>query len=275
MLIALLASGFWAAANVYVQAAGRAEGEVRAMFWSQVLSAIVLVPIGLLAGNHLLGAPWPALLAAGLGSAGGYFGLVRAFKNGPLSVMTPIIASWAVPAWLIGVLVFGERPDGLHMLGAALAVLGAAGNGALAKGGEWVGSKAAAIGWAIAASLGFGLMTSAVPAMREQLGTFTTPTLVWVAQWALMAPFVARDPSMLRPPSAWGTVAAMGLLESAGFVAYTLSTSLAPLTVVSPPASLSAVMTVAFVGLAGRERVSVLRWVCVAVATAGTTLLSR
>lgn len=264
----------WAAANVWIQRAGRENGELRSMLWAQLLGASVLVPIAWMAGEVPTAVPWRGLLLAGIGSAAGYFGMLRAFRFGPLSVMAPILSSWAASAWGFS-MAFGEVPTAVHAVGAACVVLGAVGNGAWSTGGEWHGPRHVALGWALVCSLGFGLMTAAIPLVREELGVVLTTPVVWGAQWVVLLPALVRDPGLLRPPQAWRALAAMAALEASGFLAYTFATTHAPVTVVSPPASLAAVLTVAWCGVTGTEAVPAGRWALVALAAAGTVLLAR
>lgn len=245
------------------------------MWWAQWLGAAILVPLAFFGAPPLSAPPLVPLLAAGLGSAAGYFGMLRAFRLGPLSIMTPILASWAVAAWVFGIVWLGERPTAIQGLGAVLSVAGAAGNGALAKGGEWEGRKIVAVAWATLCAVGFGLMGAAIPLVRAHVGVVLTTPLVWGVQWLGLLPLVVRTPGFLTPPSRWAAIGGMASLEALGFLAFTLSSSLAPVTVVSPPASLAAIATVAWCGLTGREHVGALRWGFVLLSTLGTVLLSR
>ena len=64
----------------------------------------------------------------------------------------------------------------------------------------------------------------------------------------------------------------MALFEGAGFVCFTFATRLAPVAVVSPPASLSALLTVLYGRVVLREPLSPARWGFIALAALGMLL---
>jgi drug/metabolite transporter (DMT)-like permease len=275
VVLGLGSSLFWAIANVYIQRAARELGDLRAMAWAQLLAACGFVPAALLFGDAPRW-PHPALLvASGVGSALGYYGMLRAFRQGPLSIITPIVASWPLPCAVIGVYVFGERPAPIQLLGGALIVLGAAGNGALARGGAWMGPKVDAIGWAVGGSLGFGAMAAGVARLTPDVGPYAVTPLVWGMQWVVLAPLVLRAPAAFAPPRRWGSVAGMAVCEALGFLCLSLATLLAPVAVVSPPASLSSPLTVLYARVVAGERIGVARGACLVLALVGTVLIAQ
>lgn len=278
--LGLAASIAWAVANVYVQRAGRELGSLRAMWWAQLVGGLVLVPVAVLVDGAPAVPDVGDLLITGAASALGYYGMLRAFRVGPLSVIVPIVASWSIPAVAAGVVWRGEAPGPLHLLGAALIVAGSAWNGVLAgRQGDAVapdlahGTPAQAVGWALAGSVGFGVMATGVAQLSPQLGEIGVIPAVWATQWVLLAPLLLRAPGTLVRPDQWGSVAGMALWEAGGFVAFSLATSVAPVSLVSPPASLSTLFTVGFAATVLRERVGWARWGCIALAVVGTVIL--
>lgn len=274
ILLALGASVAWAGANVYIQRTARELGSLRGMLWAQILGTVVMVPAALLVDGAPSMPPLGALLLTGLGSAAGYYGMLRAFEDGPLSVVTPVLASWALPAAAIGVLWLGEAPRAVQIAGALCVIAGAAGNGALTTGGEWRADPRRTLGWAVVGAVGFGLMAAGIAAVRPFLGAVGVIPAVWLVQWLMLLPLLLRSPAVFHPPVRWPNVAAMAALEALGFGLYSGATALAPVSVVSPPASVAAVVTVLYAATAMGERVGALRWACVGLVTGGTVLLA-
>ena len=274
VLLALSCSVTWGIANVYVQRAARSFGDLRAMLWAQLIGSAVLTPIGVAIGGAPRQIDLPVLAGTAVASAFGYYGMMRAFRQGPLGAITPVITGWPVFAALAGVCWLGETPSTRQLIGAALIVVGATGNGALSRGGAWSGSKVDAFVWAVASAIGFGLMTAGVARLRPDVGDLTVVPLVWGAQWVILLPFVGRSPAMLTPPDRWGSIAGMALFEAAGFAAYSLATRFAPVAVVSPPASLSTLLTAAFAALVLGERIGAGRWGLITMVVAGTVLIA-
>jgi drug/metabolite transporter (DMT)-like permease len=116
-------------------------------------------------------------------------------------------------------------------------------------------------------------MTAAVGRLRGDLGDLAVIPAVWGAQWVFLAPLLLARRDVLAPPRHWGSVAAMALFESVGFVLYSAATAFAPVAVVSPPASLSTLFTVLFASVVLREPIGLARWALVGCVVAGVGML--
>lgn len=276
VLLALSCSVSWALANVYVQRAGIALGSLRALLYAQGLGCALLLPLAWgLDGPRA----WPSAVDLGitaLGSAVGYYAMVVAFAKGSLSGVVPMITAWAVPAAIAGVLWTGEWPTGAQAAGGAMILVGAIGNGALVPAhGTTERTGGRALAWAAASAVGFGVMVAGTARLRPALGVIGVVPGVWIAQWALLAPVLLRRDVRAWPPrDAWPAIFGMALFESAGFVAFTLATRLAPVAVVSPPASLSSLLTVVYATRVLREPLSPARWALVVLAAVGTVVVA-
>ncbi|MBK1634484.1 DMT family transporter [Rhodovulum adriaticum] len=88
----------------------------------------MLVPLGLiLLALGPAPAPIDAVTWARLGGAlvmgvAGYYAIVEAMRVGEVAVVTPFRYTRLIFALIIGVLVFGERPDALTLVGAAIVI---------------------------------------------------------------------------------------------------------------------------------------------------------
>ena len=280
VLLALGCSALWGVANVYVQRAGRAVGALRAMFWAQSVGAVGLFAIaGLVAALTGVAPVAPGLSDLAItaaGSAVGYYGMLLAFESGTLTGVVPLVTAWSVPAAFVGVVWSGDRPTGAQWLGSALIVLGALGNGVLASRPEPNAAPApvtprSALLWAAVGAVGFGVMAAGTARMRESLGPVAVIPTIWSAQWVLLYPVLLFRPDVRTPPprAAWPAVLGMGLFEASGFLAFTLASRLAPVAVVSPPASLSSLLTVLYGWLMLGESLGWARWAFVLLAVVG------
>jgi drug/metabolite transporter (DMT)-like permease len=276
VLFALACSTFWALANVYVQRAGRALGSLRALLYSQGIGSAVLLPFAWTFDAPLSAPALPDLVLTAAGSALGYYAMMEAFARGSLSGVVPMITAWAVPAAVAGVMWTGEWPGVQAAIGGAMIVVGAVGNGLLAPVPDGQrGTDRVALGWAAASALGFGVMVAGTARLRPALGDVGVVPAVWLAQWLLLLPLLLRRELRAWPPrDAWAPVLAMALFESAGFVAFTLAMRLAPVAVVSPPSSVSSLLTVLYASLVLGEVLSLPRWGLVGLAAAGTLLVA-
>lgn len=273
VLLGLATSASWAASNVFVQKSARALGSLRAMLWGQLLGCLVLVPASLLL--EPVPTSWPSplvLVLAGGGSVLGYVGMMRAFAGGPMSAVSPVVASWPLPALVAGLLL-GEHPSARQVVGALLVVAGAAGNGGLATGGTWHGSRAATFAWAAASCVGFGTMVVGVG--MSDLGPIGVVPATWFTSWVFLLPAFLRHREAFRPPPSWGAVGPMAVFEAAGFVMFAFAARLAGLAVASPPAALSSLFTLLWAVVFLGERPRALQYACVAAVALGCVLLGR
>ena len=95
-----------------------------------VAGAILLAFSGGLTLSDATG--WALVLATAAFGIFAYFALTVAMRTGEVSAVTPFRYTRLVFAMILGILVFGERPDALTIVGSALVV--GAGLYALARG---------------------------------------------------------------------------------------------------------------------------------------------
>ncbi|WP_238365267.1 DMT family transporter [Mesobacterium pallidum] len=70
----------------------------------------------------LTGPAWAAILGAVLTTTSGYYALTTAMRMAPVSIVAPFRYTRLIFVLAIGVTIFGERPDGLTLLGAAIII---------------------------------------------------------------------------------------------------------------------------------------------------------
>ncbi len=250
----LVASFGWAFANVYIQRSARAMGSLRSMFWGQLVGALFLAPFFLLWPIGQAPVPLSWLAVGGAASALAYYSMFRAFGGGPVSVVSPIVSGWSVVSCLLGVLLFHETVGPLRALGIALVV---GGMGAIAalnpkEGGKgaWKEPRLRVLAWALASCVGFGVMVVSFRPLGRALGPVGALLGVWGAQWFFLLPVIySRRGGHLLPPAAtdfatWRLVIAVGGFEVLGFLGLESGIRHAPIVVVSPVASTSALVTV-------------------------------
>lgn len=124
--LAGLASGLFAGlAYVLVRSLkGRASPNLIIFFFSLVSCGATL-PLVLLNPPHPSPWQWLALLGTGVFAAGGQFGLTFAYHHAQASRISIFVYLHVVFAVVVGLVLFGERPDALSLLGGLL-IIGAA-----------------------------------------------------------------------------------------------------------------------------------------------------
>ncbi|MEJ6396314.1 DMT family transporter [Yoonia sp. 208BN28-4] len=100
----------------------------RFLLFSQLaIGAVILAPMALGSLPPLTWAVAGLLAISALGSAGGNFILVNVSRTTPAGVIAPLIYSQLLVAMVLGLVVFGDFPDGLSLIGlVVIAVAGVA-----------------------------------------------------------------------------------------------------------------------------------------------------
>ena len=160
MIYGLVAALGWGAADFGGAVAGRRIGSLATVLVAQGLSAVI-VTIVFFGAGHGVGelAPiawWIAL--NGVVSAGAHTTHYRALQLGPMVVVSPVSAAYAVVGVALSVVILGERPSALALVGAFVTVIGVMlASTDLKKLIAGTHGIPAGLPWAIAAAVMFGI----------------------------------------------------------------------------------------------------------------------
>jgi uncharacterized membrane protein len=127
VIYGLAAALGWGLSDLWAAMSGRRIGSGRTVVISQVAAAIVIGLILLLARPSLDRIPTVAgwlVVNAFLGAAA-YATLYRALQLGPIAVVSPVLATYAIVPVLLAVVILGESLDALAAMGAAVTIAGA------------------------------------------------------------------------------------------------------------------------------------------------------
>ena len=126
MIFGLVAALGWGLADFLGALASRRLGSLPAVVVGQVLSAVVITVILVGSGYDLSGLSglWWIVAINGVVAMLAYAAHYHALELGPVSVVSPIGASYAVVGVLLAIVLLGERPSSLALLGMATTVVG-------------------------------------------------------------------------------------------------------------------------------------------------------
>jgi len=286
IVMGLLASASWAAANVFVQRSSRALGPFRALLWTQVAGGLAVVPLAVMLDVRvepidlrLVG--WIAF--AGLASVVAYATMFWSYERGNLSVVVPVLSSWSVIAAAFSIVVLGQHLRKNQLAGAALVAAGVvlvsrfAQRDAAGRSGALEARRSrAALLTAAAAAVGFGLLIPVIDRLAPALGRLGAIPVVFAADLLLGLPLALVRRIDLRPPprAIWPAVLGGALFETAGFVWISLGVSRAPVAIVSPLAGLASAFTVVFAWIVLGERPAPSLFAGAALVCAGVVVLA-
>jgi drug/metabolite transporter (DMT)-like permease len=286
IVMGLLASASWAAANVFIQRAGRAVGPFRALVWAQIAGAVAVAPFAWLldqrAGAVDAGlAGWIALALTSAVLA--YASMFYAFERGRLSIVVPVMSSWSVIAAAISIGVLHESVRRAQLAGGGLVAAGVFLVSRFAqseRAGRATDDDSRRTRWVLLASvgaaLGFGVLIPAIDRLAPVFGRLGAIPLVFLGDLLLGLPLAAAARIDLRPPprSAWPVILLAGLFETAGFIWISIGVARAPVAIVSPFAGLASAFTVLFAWVALGERPSPRLLAGAALVCAGVVVLA-
>lgn len=230
MLFGLGAALGWGFADLFAALSSRRVGAFATVVLAQAASAILVTVVMVVAGPDLSGlgevATW--LLPNAVVTAAAYLTLYRALELGPVAVVSPVLAAYAVLPVLLAVVLLGESLGGPQILGIVVTVAGAmlasTDLRAVARGR---GGISAGLPWAIASALLFGVATYVLGWAARRAGWL--PSL-WVARssTAMLFGIVAialrartgRSFGSLLPIPAIGLAAVLGVVDLAGTMSY-------------------------------------------------------
>jgi drug/metabolite transporter (DMT)-like permease len=217
---------------------------------------------------------WSAtVLAAAAGACGclGIATLYRGMAIGAMGIVAPISAVAAVIPFAVGI-ASGERPSALQITGILLALVGVA--VASREPREQGGGRAAGIGLALTAALGFGFYFVFADRAADESVPYAVATARGMSLLlALVAALVVS--ASLRPGrGALPVLALVGLCDVGANMLFSLATTRGYLSIVSVLAALYPVVTVALAAVVLHERIARTQRFGVIGALAGAAMIT-
>lgn len=212
---------------------------------------------------------WAA--AAGAGGCIGLGALYRGMAIGAMGIVAPISALAAAIPFTVGV-ASGERPGMLQVGGIALAFAGVA--LASREPAAHGGGRAAGVGLALVAALGFGLYFVFLDRAAEASVPYAVSTARGVSSLIAVAAALAVGASLRPEARHLPVLVLVGLCDVAANVLFGLASTRGFLSVVSVLSSLYPIVTVGLAAFLLHERIAPTQRLGVGAALAGAALIT-
>jgi drug/metabolite transporter (DMT)-like permease len=205
VIFGLAAAVGWGLADFFGAVSGRRIGAIGAVMSGQLLSAVFMTALLIVTGESLepLRSDVWLLVLNGAFAAFAYTTHYKALELGPVAVVSPIGAGYAVVGVALAMMVLGERPSALALTGAGIAVLGVAlVSTDLKKLRRGIKNDLPGLPWAVAAAISFGVAGFLLGWISDRAGWIPGLWGSRVAQIAFYLPLVfvfRRELSRLRP----------------------------------------------------------------------------
>jgi uncharacterized membrane protein len=227
VIYGLVAALGWGLADFGGAVVGRKIGSLATVLVSQTFNAAVMT-IVLIASGHspaVLGPYLGFVVLNGLAAAAAYITHYRALELGPVTVVSPVGATYAVVGVVLAIVVLGEHPGGLALAGGALTVVGVMlASTDLRKVEETVHrERPAGLPWAIASAVLFGVGGFLLGYLSKRVGWVTG---LWASRTAQFVAFAVF--AIFRRPDGSGIgwngwtagAVAVGVADLLGVVAF-------------------------------------------------------
>ena len=280
MLEGLIAALGWGVADFWGAVTGRRIGSLWTVVIAQTFTALAATALVLAAGDSvrvvstLLG----ALFLNAVFSAAAYVTHYRALELGPVAVVSPIGATYALVGVVLAIVVLGERPSALALAGGVITVLGVMLTSTdLRKLRAGTHGMPPGLPWAVASAIGFGVGGFFLAYLSRHLGWVVG---LWASRCAQLAgiavvALVQRRDLGARLPERAGIVAALGvgLADLVGVIGYSYGASVGLVTIVLVASAVFPLIAVALSVIYLGERPVANQYVGVVLVAAGLVVL--
>jgi drug/metabolite transporter (DMT)-like permease len=276
----LIAALGWGSADFFGAVVGRRIGSLWTVIIAQVFAALAATAIVLFSGDSVrpVAAVTGALFLNAVFSATAYVTHYRALELGPVAVVSPVGATYALVGTVLAIAFLGERPNLLALAGGLVTIVGVMLTSTdLRKLRAGTHGMPPGLPWAVASAVGFGFGGFFLAYLSRHLGWVVG---MWASRCAQLAGFAVvgfaqRRRLAGRLPGRAGMSAAIGvgLADLIGVIAFSIGAQNGLITIVlvaSAVFPLIAVgLSVAYLG----ERPVPNQYVGVALVAAGLILL--
>ena len=233
MIFGLLAALGWGLADFFGALGGRRMGALSAVVVGQVLSAVFVTAL-FVAGDHdttSLASAFGFVAANGVAAMVAYASHYHALELGPVTVVSPIGAGYAVVGVALAMVVLDERPSGLALAGMGITVVGtmlvSTDLPALRAG---LHTRAPGLWWAVIAAVTFGVAGFLLARIVLEVGDWLLG--LWLSRISMLVAFAPlvllrrAELRRLRTAGALGlTFASLaGLADVVGVTSYSFGT---------------------------------------------------
>jgi drug/metabolite transporter (DMT)-like permease len=280
ILLGMFAALAWGAADYTTTVVSRGGGNFPVLLAAHGAAIVfmTLVLVAFVDAPALTGGEWAACLSLGLLSVATYWSLFRALELGPLAIVSPVLAGWAVVTVTLALVVLKEPLGGVQALGCAAIVVGVV-LAAMRLGGSVDGAPRTRTGvlFALGAMLGLGLYNFFIGDLSQDLGWFMPLFVSRAAGVGVMVAIAARGAQWpwrhLEPRPLVAAMLVAGVGATLGAMAFNRGAEVASISVTSSAAAIYPVFPVAAGLLLLRERIAASQGAGLVLIVAGLLVL--
>lgn len=279
MIFGLAAALGWGLADFFGAVSGRRIGSIGAVMSGQVLSAAFMTAVLVATGTSLapLGPDVWLVVLNGAAAAFAYLTHYKALELGPVAVVSPIGAGYAVVGVALTIVILGERPSGLALIGSAIAIAGVVlVSTDLRKLREGIENRLPGLPWAIAAAIGFGVAGFLLSWISDRAGWVAGLWGSRIAQVAFFLPVLVvfrKELARVRPGSGLWIALLAGAADILGVVTFSIGSERGLNSIVLASSAVFPLIAVALSVIVFKERLVANQIVGIGLVVGGLLLL--
>jgi drug/metabolite transporter (DMT)-like permease len=276
----LVAALGWGIADFLGAVTGRRIGSLWTVIIAQTFTALAATVIVLFTGDSVrpVATLVGALFLNAVFSASAYVTHYRALELGPVAVVSPIGATYALVGVVLAIAFLDERPSALTLIGGVITVIGVMLTSTdIRKLRAGTHGMPPGLPWAIASAIGFGVGGFYLAYLSRHLGWVVG---LWASRCAQLAgigvvALVQRRDLGARLPARAGIAAALGvgLADPIGVIGYSYGASVGLVTIVLVASAVFPLIAVALSVIYLGERPVANQYVGVALTATGLIVL--
>ncbi len=279
VLFGLGAAFGWGTADLFARFGGRRVGAYRALLYMQPVGLIMLTFYLFVIDSNLKWDWWAlggGVIIALMNTMAGLC-LFRAMEIGTLAIVSPIASSYGAITLSLALLVSGERPAPLQMVGLLITIGGvilASLQPQALKFAEKKNNRGVRL--AIAAAIMFGVAFWGLKYITPVIGGAMT---VWENRiigpiFLLLLARPLRQSLDFPPRSAWIFIFINGVIDTLAYLSFSIGLTSADAGIVTVISSMFAAITVLLAWIFLKERLARIQWVGVLTILMGVALVS-
>ena len=269
VLLAVVCAAAWGSMEVLLLRSAKEVGALRLNLWLMIFGGLLIAPVVVWSGPAPSVEDLPIAIAPALVGLAASTTYMVALRDGMLSLVSPTVATSGGLGAVLAVVLLGERLTPVQIGGLTAAVVGVV----LATSRGRRGSRGG-MGWAVVAAVLFGVYTVTLAVASDQLGPVWAVVAYRITGLVVLGTVLAaRRLSPWLDPVGFRRVAIAAILETVGFVAFTVALTIGPVAVVSVIMAQFSTVAVVLATVVLRERLQRHQWIGVAFMLTATAVL--
>lgn len=277
ILFGLISMISWGVSDFFVTKSVRGCIAIKALFWSQIVALIIMLPIFLLFFTmpEFSSQIFALFFLAGIFTVISNLAFYKGLRIGKVSIVMPIASCWAIVTIFISIAFLGELLTKTNALGAIFAIIGVIlvlfrkNNSAKSK------DSSKGISYAIISAFAYGINFVIIDLLANEIGWFLPIFFIGIINAFLLIIYAGfRKSNLSFPRNIFSFVILVGVLDTIAYLFYSTSVTMELGAIVAPIAATSPAISILLAKIFFKEKIRLSQKIGIIFVLAGLVLLS-